>query len=144
MLEPLFAVQRIQENNDTRILACAYDCESKRFPDDMNFITNDLALTAIANLFFGKDSIKEVNDDFFDNYRGFVEVSLPEQEMAEFYSNLDYNHFNCFINEYILLKEAGTNEIVDAYKWSGDNYEPLKYRPINSTYLGSVKPKDWY
>lgn len=110
----------------------------------MNFITNDLALAAIANLFFGKDNIKEVSDDFFDNYRGFIEISLSEQGMAEFYSDLNYNHFNCFVNEYILLKEAETDEIVDAYKWTGDSYEPLKYRPINSAYLGNIKPKDWY
>lgn len=144
MLEPIRAIQQIQENNDARILACAYDCENKKYPDNMNFVTNDLALAAIANLFFGKDSIKEVNDDFFDNYRGFIEISLSEQGMAEFYNDLNYNHFNCFVNEYVLLKEAETDEIVDAYKWTGNNYEPLKYRPINSAYLGNIKPKDWY
>lgn len=110
----------------------------------MNFVTNDLALAAIANLFFGRDSIKEVNDDSFETYKGFIEVSLSEQGMAEFYSDLNYNHFDCLPNQYVLLKEAATDEIVDTYKWTGSNYEPLHFRPFTSLHLGTIKPKDWY
>ena len=47
-------------NNDLKILAtaCFYDATER--PDETIFVTNDLALKAIANLFFGEDSIKSV------------------------------------------------------------------------------------
>lgn len=55
-------------NNDMKILACAnwYNNTSKEATDDVHFITNDLALKQIANLFFGDgmiDSIPEVEKD---------------------------------------------------------------------------------
>lgn len=143
MYVPL-AEKHIVENNDSRILACALDCETTSYPDNLNFITNDLALAAIANLFFGSDSISEVRDDSFDEYSGSLEVTLNPEEMSEFYNDLSYNHFNALVNQYVLVKEAETNEIVDAYKWTGSAHEPLKYKPINSSHLGLLKPRDWY
>lgn len=45
-------------NNDTKILACAYNYEKNEYPDELVFITNDLSLFNIANLFFGNDCVR--------------------------------------------------------------------------------------
>jgi hypothetical protein len=47
-------------NNDLKILATACYYDATKRPDETIFVTNDLALKAIANLFFGEDSIKSV------------------------------------------------------------------------------------
>ena len=50
-------------NNDLRILATAFDYDYYQHPDETIFVTNDLALKAIANCFFGEDSIKSVDEE---------------------------------------------------------------------------------
>ena len=55
-----------QVNNDLRILACAFDYDYYQHPDETIFVTNDLALKAIANCFFGEDSIESVNEEELD------------------------------------------------------------------------------
>jgi predicted ribonuclease YlaK len=45
---------------DTKILSCAIDYDKKVHPDEVIFITNDLSLFNIANLFFGEDSIQMI------------------------------------------------------------------------------------
>ena len=49
-----------EETNDLKILACAYDYDLYEHPDETVFVTNDLALQAIANCYFGEDSIQSV------------------------------------------------------------------------------------
>ena len=48
--------------NDIKILACAEDYDRRGgHTDEVNFITNDLALKNIANTVFGSDSIKSID-----------------------------------------------------------------------------------
>lgn len=72
--------------NDTKILATAYDYERNFCPDDMLFVTNDLALMNIANLFFGQDSIISV-EEIKEDYEGFTDLILSDEEMISFYSH---------------------------------------------------------
>ena len=65
-------------NNDLKILACAIDYDEKCHPDDTIFVTNDLALKNIANLFFGNDSIESVEIED-DNYCGYKIINLDDQ-----------------------------------------------------------------
>ena len=80
-------------NNDLKILACAIDYDNEAHPDDTIFVTNDLSLKNIANLFFGEDSIESVypKEDF---YCGYKILCLDEDEMAEFYADINKNHFD--------------------------------------------------
>lgn len=73
--------------DDTKILATAIDYDIDRHPDETVFVTNDLALKHMANLFFGTDSIESVNEDVTDDYNGYLEVHMTDDEMTEFYSN---------------------------------------------------------
>lgn len=62
MLNPIIEKGFNHINNDLKILACAFDYDCNVHPDETVFVTNDLALKAIANCFFGEDSIESVNE----------------------------------------------------------------------------------
>ena len=63
MLQPIVDKGFTHVNNDLRILACAFNYDYSQHPDETIFVTNDLALKAIANCFFGEDSIESVNEE---------------------------------------------------------------------------------
>lgn len=63
MLERIFKVADFEVNNDLKILATAFDYDYNFHPDETVFITNDLVLKNIANLFFGEDSIMSVQEE---------------------------------------------------------------------------------
>ena len=126
--------------DDMKILACAIDFDKTWHPDETVFITNDLALKNIANiLYFGSDSVLSVTEEV-DDYSGFKEVYLNEEEMSNFYSNFFQNHFNLYINEYLILHSAETGEIVDTLRWTGDEYRTLRFGNFKSMHFGEVKP----
>ena len=81
MLAPI-EERHLPVNNDTLILACAIWSDKYQHPDELVFYTNDLAQKHIANLFFGTDSIASVEKDLDDEYVGYKEVSMNEEEMG--------------------------------------------------------------
>ena len=135
MLEPIQKAE-LEINDDAKILATAIHCEKTKYPDNMGFMTNDMSLYHIANLFFGEDSIFIPEDP--PNYQGFLEVVLDNESMAKFYSNPNDNMFNLYINEYLNILNKD-KEIVDTLVWTGDHYRPLKYSSLNSNYFGEIK-----
>lgn len=126
-------------NDDIRILADALWADRNIAPDDITFVTNDLALTMIANLYFGNDSIERVVSKE-DNYTGFKEVYLDENLMEQFYMNTKYNHFELLPNEYLIVHERETNNIVDRLCWTGSEYRHLNYTNFKSKWFGDVRP----
>jgi hypothetical protein len=66
--------------DDIRILSGALWADRNIAPDDITFVTNDLALSGIANLYFGDDSIDYIEPKE-DNYKGYKEVYLDENLM---------------------------------------------------------------
>ena len=73
MLKPFYE-KDLSINNDIKILACAFDYDNTQHPDETVFVTNDLSLKTIANLFFGSDSIESVDEDALDDYCGYKEI----------------------------------------------------------------------
>ena len=63
MLSRLLDKCDFEVNTDLKILACAFDYDTHEHPDETIFVTNDLALKTIANLFFGEDSIESVDEE---------------------------------------------------------------------------------
>ena len=92
----------------------------------ITFVTNDLALTMIANLYFGSDSIQHITPKE-DDYKGLKEVRMNENEMTAFYMEPNDNCFNLLQNEYLIVREADTNNIVDRLCWTGSEYRHLNY-----------------
>ena len=139
MLKPIIEKGFDHINNDLRILACAFNYDYTQHPDETVFVTNDLALKAIANCFFGKDSIESVNEEQLDQYTGFKEIQLSDQELSDLYSNLNYNWFDLYINEYVIIKDCG-GSLVDRLCWTGETHRRLNYKDFQSHWFGSVRP----
>ena len=139
MLKPIIEKGFDHINNDLRILACAFNYDYTQHPDETVFVTNDLALKAIANCFFGEDSIESVNEEQLDQYTGFKEIQLSDQELSDLYSNLNYNWFDLYINEYVIIKDCG-GSLVDRLCWTGETHRRLNYKDFQSHWFGSVRP----
>ena len=80
-------------------------------------------------------------DDYnpVDEYCGVHEVVLNEEEMSNFYSHMEINHFDLLTNEYVIIKNE-ENEIVDKLCWTGETHRALKYEVFSSMWFGAVKP----
>lgn len=126
-------------NNDTRILASAIFYDKHYHPDETIFITNDISLGSIANLFFGEDSVRWIPEDIVDDYSGYKTVFLNDEEMAEFYSHPNDNPYNVYINQYLIIANTN-NEIVDKLLWTGNEYRKISYDNFESQQFGRIKP----
>lgn len=123
------------DSPDNEIIACAkYYSET----NDIVFVTNDICCKIIAKDIF-KLEVESIGDEIDDTYKGFVEKSLSEEEMAYFYEHLQQNIYGLLTNEYLILKDKN-NEIVDKFRWDGTEYQNLKFPTIKSNYFGTVKP----
>ena len=122
---------------DTKIVgSCAFIKAMK----DVVFVTDDIACKMIARKIFNL-TVKGVNDETVDIYKGYREISLDEQEMAHFYQNLSENVLGLLTNEYLLLKDCDGN-IVDKLKWDGEAYQTIRSKPYKSNMFGTLKPLD--
>lgn len=72
-------------------------------------------------------------------YFGYVEVHPDENEMAEFYENINVNIYNLLVNQYLIIYD-GNDEVVDVYRWDGETHVPLKKENVKSNLFGTVKP----
>lgn len=133
-----FSNHTLDDTHDTQIMECAAYAKSAMSYQDLIFITDDILCKLIAKEYFGLavDSVKNNTDD---NYTGFVEKSLSEEEMAYFYGHLQENTHNLLLNEYLVLKNLN-GEIVDKLRWDGVEYQNVKYPTIKSNLFGFVKP----
>lgn len=123
--------------DDTRILADAIHLDRK---EDIVFVTNDLSLKHIANIFFGDGMIESIAEDN-DFYAGYKEVICNDELLATFYQDTTQNHFESLIGEYIIIKNKD-HEIVDMRVWTGEDYRYLSSKPINSKWFGKISPFD--
>ena len=140
MLEPIMDKGFDHINNDLCILACAFDYDYYCHPDETVFVTNDLALKAIANCFFGEDSIESVNEEKLDQYTGYKEITMANDEALAFlYENLDINHFDLLINQYLIIRDCG-GSIIDRLCWTGETHRRLSYKDFWSRWFGTVRP----
>ena len=104
----------IEVTNDTRILATAVDYYSEN-QNNFYFITNDLALKAIAGIFFNKDLIISIDEETEENYSGYLEIELDNEQMAMFYSDpVTYGQsLKILTNQYLNIYNSN-KECVDA------------------------------
>ena len=127
------------KDNDIKILASAVSYDRMIHPDETVFITNDLALKQIANMFFGSDSVKSIQVKPEEIYDGYRRIQMTENEMSDFYSKPTENIYQLNINEYLMICDLD-DKIVDTVCWTGDEYRRLDYDVFDSNYFGKVKP----
>lgn len=142
-MENIINEKNIEVSPDTKIISCCVFSKGLLPKDEeFLFVTNDIACKMIASKIFGLN-VESIIDEKNNEYKGFVEKSLSDEEMAYFYENQSKNIFNLLINQYIILKN-NKNEIIDTYRWNGETYEPLFKKNIQSLYFDKLKSKDIY
>ena len=137
-IKEILSLSRLDETPDNKICACAKYLDY-RF-GDVIFYTYDLCCRTIARDVFGLNTYYiEVN--LSDEYKGYKEVVMSDEDMAYFYENLQNNMYDLYINEYLIVKNEN-GEVVDKLRWDGNEYQNMKFENIKSTWFGTVKPYD--
>ena len=76
-----------------------------------------------------------------DEYLGFKEVSLTDEETASIFQPEPYNTFGCIQNQYLVAKDSEEN-VIDLLRCNGDHLSKVQFKTINSRFLGKVKPRN--
>ena len=127
---------------DNIIVASAY-LYSRANEVSILFVTDDLNLKFLAKKIFNlrTKGINELHLVDSEEYIGYKEIVMNEDEMAYFYSHLNENIYDLLINQYLLVaSEDGS--IVDNRKWNGCEHENVKFNAFKSIHFGNVKPLD--
>lgn len=140
----------LEDNNDGRIITTAYryyitltDEEKSEF----KFVTSDTSCeeNAAQGVHIPTEFTNEEMLD--DNYRGYEEIYLDDDELVMFYSDILQNNknlFNLLHNQYLLLKDCN-NKIIDKYRWDEEEgYVKMNFIKADSQMFGRVSPKDDY
>lgn len=120
-----------QEKNTQNILVCSDDINCK-------FISKNIFKLQTKN-------VSELNlVKNLDEYKGYKDITLSDEEMSYFYLHLNQNVYDCILNEYIIIRKSD-GEIVDTLKWNGEEYKKVCNKTIRSTMFGDkIKAKDSY
>lgn len=110
--------------------------------DNFSFVTDDICCKLLARNVYNLP-VESVTDTSFDPYTGFKEVQMSDEEMAEFYSDLCNNKYDLLVNQYLIVKDKNGN-IVDKYRWDGEEHKGLWHKDIKSMYFDKLKSKDVY
>ena len=134
----------LDKTPDNIILASAY-----HYNDMCNIlvVSDDLNCKFISREIFGLEtrSTNEINlVKNMDEYLGYKDVTLSDEEMSDFYLHLDRNTFNNVVNEYLIIRKSD-GEIVDTLRWNGNEFKKVCSKTIKSIMFGDkIKPKDIY
>lgn len=131
----------LNETPDNIILASAYYCNLTK---PILVCSDDLNCKFISRNIFGLETkgINEINlIKNLDEYKGYKDVTLSDEEMSHFYCHLNENTFDCLLNEYLIVRKSD-GEVVDYRKWNGKEYSPISYKQINSKFMGKIKPRN--
>lgn len=125
-------------NDDAKILSDAIYANNNLYADEVIFVTNDLALSHIANQFFGDKMIERVDEEA-DSYTGYLAVHASDECLEEFYSDTTKNLFDLLRGQYLILYNSN-EEVVDLRCWTGDDHRYINCKPFKSVWFGDVVP----
>lgn len=74
-------------------------------------------------------------------YKGYIEVSLTQEEWSKLYTNSSENIHGCLTNQYLIIRDKDEN-IVDKFKWNGSEYKKLSFKQINNSFVNKIKPRN--
>lgn len=128
---------KLEHTPDNKICACAYALRQER---DVNFVTNDICCYIIAkNIFLLHTEVTK--EDKADMYRGYTEVEMNEETMANFFQNPEVNTYNLKVNEYLIINNLEKDNV---YKQNGEEYVKVNIQTFKSDDFGAIKPKNAY
>lgn len=128
----------LEISNDNLIIASAF---RYNIHNPVVFVTNDILAGLIAEKYFGLN-VRNICEKQPDDYKGYIDYHFStDEEIAEFYGNMQNNTLGLMINQYaILYNPAG--EIIDKIKWDGACNKTVSYKPISNDFVGKVKPRN--
>lgn len=129
---------------DEYIIMTCHDYAQAIKDDEVIFITNDLLCKLIAELRYQLKTETTYSSSDNENYTGFKEVILSDEEMSYFYSNLNENQFNLLINQYLIIRDNSEQEVRDIRRWDGQTHLKADKKTMKSTYLDKLRAKDAY
>jgi PhoH-like ATPase len=90
---------------------------------------------------FGIDVLDVEEDE--EDYKGYKEVTVSDEEINYIYQNLDQNKWDLLQNQYLILKDI-TGEVVDALRWDGKYLVRVSQKGFTTLQFGKFKPYDYY
>lgn len=131
----------LEITNDNLIICSAFRYTMMNADTDLVFVTNDILAGLIAEQYFGL-KVRNICEKQPDDYKGYIDYYFStDEEIAEFYENMQNNTLGLMINQYgILYNPAG--EIIDKVKWDGTYNKTISYKPISNDFVGKVKPRN--
>ena len=128
----------LEITNDNLIIASAWRYSQE---NSIVFVTQDVLCSLIAEKYFGLNVIS-ICEKSSDDYKGYVDYHFStDEEIAEFYSNMQNNTLGLMINQYAILYNPN-GEIIDKVKWDGVCNKTISYKPISNDFVGKVKPRN--
>ena len=131
----------LDETPDNIILASAYWYNQS---SSIIVCTDDLNCKFISKNIFklptkGTQELNLVKN--LDEYTGYKDVTLSDEEMSYFYLHTNENVYDSLLNEYLIIRKSD-GEVVDYRKWNGEEYKPISYKQISNRFLGKIKPRN--
>lgn len=129
------------QNNDSRIIASAYRYYQEH--QSTVFVTSDLACKVVAKSIGLPVEYTSANSAE-DDYTGYLEIKMDDNELANFYGDVLQNNKNIYNlqnNEYLLIID-NSNSIIDKYKWYENKYIKIDFCKAESRMFGKITPKD--
>ena len=130
-------------NINDHYIICQATLMAKNSAYQVNFITCDGAQHLLAKRIPSLNSIyydKVLLNNYENNqYCGWGKYYPNEKQLQALYADPKMNILNCKTNEYAQIYYQ--NKLQDILRWSGKEYEPLKYKDIKSRFLNeTIKP----
>ena len=77
------------------------------------------------------------------DYKGYIEIKLDDEKLANFYNHMDTyaELYNLKENQYLLIKDS-TNEVVDKYCYQNGALRQVLFCKLGGTYTGAIKPRN--
>lgn len=122
-----------QDTNDNRIVSDACNTRSYLMTEDFNLKVKAASLSV---------PVVEPIVSKHETYRGYVDISMTEEEQADFYSNLHTNIYNLKTNEYIIIRNATDGFPIEIRKWNGEEYVEIYNKRLSTRHFGVVKPRN--
>lgn len=126
-----FRLKGYEISNDIKILSCA------KHTKECEFITADLNLYLIAQTAVKYSMLYQPPRE--KEYKGYKELWLTDQEIAELYTPAAKNKYNLLTNQYVIVKDIEGDRIIDLLCWDGTGYRHIDASPINSKFFGKVQ-----
>ena len=109
--------------------------------NEYGLITQDILLKQKARAY--EIEVRSLKEQKQEVYKGYKEVALSDEQMANFYENCHHNHFDLLPNQYLIVRDR-SGELKDIKKWDGAFHDDIsmKYDHFKSDAIGPYKPKD--